>query len=87
MAIESISSFFNKYRKMVPPDDAVRRAVVRVVESEADVLLFKKHIRVVRGTVFIKAASAAKHEIFLHKPGILGRLNRELGGKKVKDIC
>lgn len=78
--MEPLSAFFNKFRKLVPPERNIKEATLVAIKKEIGVTIASKQVRVTRDTVVIRAPSVIKSEIKLHEEELLEKINSALKG-------
>lgn len=72
--MKKVNSFLDKFQKLTPPNDAVRRAVASAVSSVLGTPVQKGQVTVANGVAFIDVSSVAKHKLRLERRAILDLL-------------
>ncbi len=83
--MKTINLFLEKFKKLQVPDESVRKEFVKIVNDKYSINIDFKDVKIQNNTVFFKAASALKQEIYFDKKNILNNLNKKFN-KKLKNI-
>lgn len=75
--MEPLSGFLAKFALLTPPDEALKKTVVRVLRETAAVTVEPSSVSFSRGTVFIACSSVAKSVIRAKRGPILDAIVRE----------
>lgn len=86
MSFDSIDSFFNRFKKITPPDYVVRTTSAEVLKEVIGVSVDILNISVEGENLRIKSNSFIKSEIFLHKEQLLQKLKEKIGDPAPKNI-
>ena len=86
MSFDSITSFFDRFKKITLPDESVRKTASEVLKEVIGVDIDISCISVEGSVLRIKNNSFIKSEIFLHKEKILQSLKEKLGDQAPKNI-
>ena len=86
MSFDSITSFLDRFKKITPPDEFVRKTAVEILREVIGVKLSISHISIEGGILHIRNNSFIKSEVFLHKEQILQLLKDRLKEQAPKDI-
>jgi len=86
MSFNSIDSFFDRFKKITPPNEVVRKAVSEVLFEVVGVNIDISNIKVEGENVRIKNSPFIKSDIFLHKEQIIKTLEKKLGKQTPKNI-
>ena len=73
--MEAIKLHLEKFRRLRPPDDELKTFLLAAIKEELGATLNKKAISFQGRTVFLRAPSALKAEVYLHQEAILERLH------------
>ena len=86
--MEPLSGFLAKFARLSPPNDAIKKAVVRALRDVAAVSVEPAAISFSRGTVFVRCSSVAKSVIRAKRGQILDAIAREhpRAREKARDI-
>ncbi len=84
--MDSISSLLKKFTSITPPDESVRKEVVRILESDYNILLDIGDVRVQKEVVYIETSPLIKAEISMRKKTILSTLKKTLRDSAPRDI-
>lgn len=85
-SMDSISSLLKKFTSITPPDESVRKEVVRILESDYNILLDIGDVRVQKGVVYLETSPLVKAEVVMRKEDILSELKKTLGDSVPRDI-
>jgi len=86
MALDQISGYLSKYKRITPPDEHIRKMTAEIIERECGFDVRPQSIRVHGNTIFIKAEPLLRTEIFLKKEKILEKLNELHRESRIKYI-
>ena len=86
MPLHTISSLFDKYKTITPPDYSVRVSASQCIADIVGVKISKKNISVEKGVLIVKASPAVRNEIFIRKTHILICLKDKCESKTPNDI-
>jgi hypothetical protein len=84
--MDSISSLLKKFTSITPPDESVRKEVVRILESQYRISLDMKDVRVQKGVVYLETSPLIKTEVVMRKEELLSLLQKSLGNSAPRDI-
>lgn len=86
--MKSAGDFLSKFQKLTPPNDALRRAVARVVSEVLGTTVPKEKVRIQNQVAFIDISSVAKHKLRLERRTLLDLLYEALPKAKnlVRDV-
>ncbi len=76
--MESIKLYLERFRGLQAPDTDLKKLIIQTVSDVVGVKLDKKSISFQGQTVFIKARSVIKAEIFIHRQEIIKQLEEKL---------
>ncbi len=83
--MKTINLFLEKFKKLKVPDESVRKEFVKIVNNKYSLNIEFKDVKIQNNTIFFKAASVLKQEIYFDKREILDTLNKKFN-KKLKNI-
>ncbi|MBU0722924.1 hypothetical protein KJ973_02125 [Patescibacteria group bacterium] len=86
MALNSLSSFLDRFKKFTSPNKVTHEAIIKVLYNTLGIKLNKSAINIKNQILYIKTNSVIKNEIFLHKEQILQNLRDKLKKQSLKDI-
>jgi uncharacterized membrane protein len=84
--MDPISSLLKKFTSITPPDESVRKEVVRILESEYNISLDIGDVRVQSGVVYLEVSPLIKTEVVIKKEELLSLLQISLGDSAPRDI-
>jgi len=84
--MNTISNFLNKFTKITPPDDVVKRVFIDIVIEFTGVILKRADIVYKQGVMLVYVPAVIKSELYLAKSKILQELKNKLGPKAPVDI-
>ena len=86
--MKKIGNLLSRFQNITPPDDAVRRAVAKVVSDVTGVRIQREDVVIQRGVAFVKCSSVAKSVIRGMRPAILEELAKEIPSARnsVRDV-
>ena len=84
--MDSISSLLKKFTSITPPDESVRKEVVRILESDYTISLDIGDVKMQKGIVYIETSPLVKTEIMMRKETILSTLKKTLHDSAPRDI-
>jgi hypothetical protein len=73
--MKQAGSFLDRFKKLTPPNDAVRRAVAEAIKTVVGAPVTREHVKVVRGVAFVTCSSVARNAIRVAR----GKIFEELG--------
>ena len=76
--MKKIQGFLDKFHKLTPPNDAVRRAIAVAASAVLGVPVEKGQIKVTNGTAFVAVSSVAKHKLRLERRAVLELLYEKM---------
>ncbi|MBX9765034.1 hypothetical protein K2X83_00100 [Patescibacteria group bacterium] len=81
-------SFLDRFEKLTPPNDAVRRAVAEAIRKVTGVPVTREKVKVVRGVAFVTCSSVARNAIRIARGKIFEELAKILpkAGQQVREI-
>ena len=82
--MENISSFLQRFKKLLSSHGAVRQIVAEAIKQEVGIDIPTEKITIQSGVVSIQASTVVKSQVFIKKNAILGRV-RALGSS-ISDI-
>lgn len=83
--MENITSFLQKFKKILSSQGAHAYVFIEIVKDELDIKLQKKDVSVRGNVIYVRVSPASKNTIFLKKKKILDLLT-EQAGRHVTDI-
>lgn len=85
---KNLSSFLEKFANIAPPERFVKEIFIRVVFEITKVSLKEEEIKISEKNIFLSSHPTKKSEIFLQKPILLKKINKELSPfkKTIQDI-
>lgn len=86
MPLGTISSLFNKYKNITPPDHKVRVSACGCILDIVGVSLTVKDVSVDRGVLIVNTSPTIRNEIFIRKTHILACVEKDVGSETPKDI-
>ena len=86
MPLHTISSLFDKYKSLTPPDYSVRTAACECISKVVGIKLSEKDISVERGVLIVKASPVIRNEIFIRKTHVLICLKEKCESETPSDI-
>jgi hypothetical protein len=84
--MQNIADLLRRYRNIRPPDAAVKKIVIEVVQKSLGIELHRISVSVIRGVVYIDVNPTIKSELFIHKEKILQEVQKEVGVENIKEI-
>jgi uncharacterized membrane protein len=84
--MDPISSLLKKFTSITPPDESVRKEVVRILESDYNISLDIGDVRVQSGVVYLEVSPLIKTEVVMRKEELLSLLQKSLGDSAPRDI-
>jgi hypothetical protein len=82
----NISTYLEKFQKIEPEGESVKRAAKSVILETFGVCVEKKDMAVRNGVLHISTAAALKNEIFMNKRGILKKTQETSRERSLGDI-
>jgi hypothetical protein len=76
--MKPVKDLLSRFKKLTPPDQAVRRAVAEAISEIARVPVTLKEISIKNSVAFVKCSSIARNVIYSKRPMILAALMRNL---------
>jgi|GEM_PF-1223396 len=76
-----IALLLEKWNSFTPPDDTVKKEIMRIVSEMTGMNLAREAIKVQKGVVYIEADSVLKTELAMRRCMIEGELRKTLGKK------
>jgi len=86
MALNSLSSFLDRFKKFTSPNKVIYETIIKVLYNTLRVKLNKSSIKIENKVLYIKSNPVVKNEIFLHKKQILQTLKKKLKKQTINDI-
>lgn len=77
--------FLEKFKKIVPPDDALRKSVATVVSKVLGRVITKAQVRIFRGSAFVDVTSVQKNKLRMSRREILDEIAESVG-ERLSDI-
>lgn len=84
--MKNLGDLLSKYKKLVSTDRKIGEAVAAAVAEVCGLEIDRKQLQIKDWTVFVKASSAVKAEIFLNRQKILDKVKDRLGSEAPKMI-
>jgi len=84
--MEPIVLYFEKFKKFVPPERFLRRAVVASIAELVGEAVAEESVKVRGSTVFISAHPTIKAEVFMRKKELLDRISEKLSIMQVGEV-
>lgn len=81
-----LSSFFERYKRLTPPDIVIRDSVVILFDKHFSYTITRTDVEVKGTVVFIKCPALVKSEIMLNKKELLSELLSMISPHRVEDI-
>lgn len=78
--MEQIKFFLAKFKDYMPPELAAKKLVQEVIAHQTGVKLESRDIQLTNYTIYFKASSAAKSEIFIKHEAIMAELEEKFLG-------
>lgn len=76
--MKQAGSFLDRFKKLTPPNDAIRKAVAEAIRNGAGVPIQREHVKIHRGTAFITCSSVARNAIRVARGRIFEELEKIL---------
>ncbi|PIR58084.1 MAG: hypothetical protein COU71_00605 [Parcubacteria group bacterium CG10_big_fil_rev_8_21_14_0_10_38_31] len=83
---KTLSPFLEKFKNLKVPKEALIDDLIEIILNTTGIKLEKENISVNKPTIFIKANSMIKSEIFFKKQQILEELEKQFYSKSITDI-
>lgn len=84
--MKNLGDLLEKYKKLISTDRRTAEVVIEVVKNLTDIELKREQLKINSWTVFVKAPSGVKAEIFLKRQKILEEVGRRIGSGSPKII-
>lgn len=81
-----LAQYFERYKRMTPPDVVIRDSVVRLIGEKIPYTLTREQITVRSGVVHIDCPALVKSEVSLRKTELLEELRTLSSPHTVRDI-
>ncbi len=76
--MKGLQDYLKKFEVIAPPDDAVRKAVVKAIADSMGVMLTKSKVRMQGTTAFISASSLILNQIRQHRKEIIDAVHQAM---------
>jgi hypothetical protein len=86
--MKKISGFLERFSKLTPPDDAVKRELAAAISEALHTAVSKKAIQIAHGVAFVAGSSVMKSAIAINRGKILQSLYDALpkSRESVRDV-
>ncbi|MBC8464908.1 MAG: hypothetical protein H8D63_00835 [Parcubacteria group bacterium] len=84
--MDHITTLLKKFTSITPPDESVRKEIVRVLESDYNILLNISDVNVQKGVVYLETSPLIKTEVMMRKEAILSNIKKTLSDSTPRDI-
>ncbi|MDZ7726539.1 MAG: hypothetical protein U5L75_03090 [Candidatus Campbellbacteria bacterium] len=84
--MKDISSFLARYKRLTPPNMAIRDSVVSLLESRLSYEISREQVKVRGRIVYINCPSIVKSEILFNKKELIEELLKNISPHVIDDI-
>ena len=84
--IKHIENFLKKFKKITPPDDFIKKQIIKSIDKKTGIKINNKQITYKNNIIYIKTKQEERSFIFLNKEKIIEDLKKTLKNKTPKDI-
>lgn len=82
----NISTYLEKFKKIEPEGESVKRAAENAIFETIGAVVNKKDMAARNGALHISAPAAVKNEIFMNKRSILQKARETAGGRTLRNM-
>lgn len=79
MDFNNITKLLDRFRHLEPSDSHIKKAFIELISERFGEVVPEKHIRVVRGTVYVDMHPAFKSELNMRRGELIDALNKKIG--------
>ena len=76
--MSGIEIYLEKFKKIKPPDDSLKRAFVSLLSEKFGIKIELEDIKISRGRIYVDADPMVKSRIYVNMESILSELGRVL---------
>ena len=84
--MQDISSFFDKFKKLITHDSTQRENVALIFSEVLSISIDPKNITIKNGTAQVQGSSVLRNEIFLKRFSLLERLKNNPSTAAIKEV-
>ncbi|MEK7628500.1 MAG: hypothetical protein AAB421_03725 [Patescibacteria group bacterium] len=85
--MKDVKSLLSRFLLFVPIEITVKKTAIQVITKELSLKNIPIDVEYKNNIVFLKAPPTIKHAIFIQKEKLLKKINEEMRGVSVIDIC
>ena len=87
MSLDPLTDFFKRFKHITPPDEVVRKIVVKTIKEMFGVDISIKDVSVKNSIIFINTKPTIKSELFIRKSQFISQIKKEVGENIIlKDV-
>lgn len=86
MDYNHITSFLDKFKKIIFQKEELKNIVVKTIGDEIHHLVESKTVKIKNGSIYVEGSPMLRSEIMIHKKQILDKLETLLPQNKFLDI-